>query len=171
MGYAFDVGIYFIAANKPCFHYDGNGNIHIMKLSIQCLFFLSHTHTHAMRSADEGFDGTYHTNVVVKSNGSCLYVPPGKHRQICIRILRIFSVSCFFFQIFFPSSIFKTSFTFWIGILFILSNDPTISLLRFNLKWINQALQEKGLNAHNWMPLLLSSFFYLTFKPSFIIDE
>lgn len=29
-------------------------------------------------SADEGFDGTYHTNIVVKSNGSCLYVPPGK---------------------------------------------------------------------------------------------
>jgi hypothetical protein len=28
-------------------------------------------------SADEGFDGTYPTNVVVRSNGSCLYVPPG----------------------------------------------------------------------------------------------
>lgn len=33
-------------------------------------------------SADEGFDGTYHTNIVVKSNGSCLYIPPGK-RIIC----------------------------------------------------------------------------------------
>ena len=28
-------------------------------------------------SADEGFDGTFQTNVVVKHNGSCLYVPPG----------------------------------------------------------------------------------------------
>jgi hypothetical protein len=28
-------------------------------------------------SADEGFDGTYPTNVVVRNNGSCLYVPPG----------------------------------------------------------------------------------------------
>uniref|UniRef100_A0A182VYG3 Neurotransmitter-gated ion-channel ligand-binding domain-containing protein n=1 Tax=Anopheles minimus TaxID=112268 RepID=A0A182VYG3_9DIPT len=25
-------------------------------------------------SADEGFDGTYHTNIVVKNNGSCLYL-------------------------------------------------------------------------------------------------
>ncbi|XP_044741472.1 neuronal acetylcholine receptor subunit alpha-7 isoform X2 [Chrysoperla carnea] len=34
-------------------------------------------------SADEGFDGTYHTNVVVKSNGSCLYVPPGIFKSTC----------------------------------------------------------------------------------------
>ncbi|XP_068083459.1 neuronal acetylcholine receptor subunit alpha-7 [Anabrus simplex] len=34
-------------------------------------------------SADEGFDGTYHTNVVVKHNGSCLYVPPGIFKSTC----------------------------------------------------------------------------------------
>ncbi|XP_043865212.1 acetylcholine receptor subunit alpha-type acr-16 isoform X6 [Drosophila mojavensis] len=34
-------------------------------------------------SADEGFDGTYHTNIVVKHNGSCLYVPPGIFKSTC----------------------------------------------------------------------------------------
>ncbi|XP_065200630.1 neuronal acetylcholine receptor subunit alpha-7 isoform X15 [Planococcus citri] len=34
-------------------------------------------------SADEKFDGTYHTNVVVRSNGSCLYVPPGIFKSTC----------------------------------------------------------------------------------------
>ncbi|XP_059487023.1 neuronal acetylcholine receptor subunit alpha-7 isoform X8 [Neocloeon triangulifer] len=34
-------------------------------------------------SADEGFDGTYHTNVVVRNNGSCLYVPPGIFKSTC----------------------------------------------------------------------------------------
>ncbi|XP_055641298.1 neuronal acetylcholine receptor subunit alpha-7 isoform X4 [Toxorhynchites rutilus septentrionalis] len=34
-------------------------------------------------SADEGFDGTYHTNIVVKNNGSCLYVPPGIFKSTC----------------------------------------------------------------------------------------
>uniref|UniRef100_A0A1A9V1B9 Neurotransmitter-gated ion-channel ligand-binding domain-containing protein n=1 Tax=Glossina austeni TaxID=7395 RepID=A0A1A9V1B9_GLOAU len=33
--------------------------------------------------ADEGFDGTYHTNIVVKHNGSCLYVPPGIFKSTC----------------------------------------------------------------------------------------
>jgi hypothetical protein len=40
------------------------------------LFFLIH-------SADEGFDGTYPTNVVVRNNGSCLYVPPGIFKSTC----------------------------------------------------------------------------------------
>lgn len=35
------------------------------------------------RSADEGFDGTYQTNVVVRNNGSCLYVPPGIFKSTC----------------------------------------------------------------------------------------
>ncbi|KOX74146.1 Neuronal acetylcholine receptor subunit alpha-7 [Melipona quadrifasciata] len=35
------------------------------------------------RSADEGFDGTYQTNVVVTHNGSCLYVPPGIFKSTC----------------------------------------------------------------------------------------
>nr|QEM43365.1 nicotinic acetylcholine receptor alpha 7 subunit [Bradysia odoriphaga] len=34
-------------------------------------------------SADEGFDGTYHTNVVVRHGGSCLYVPPGIFKSTC----------------------------------------------------------------------------------------
>ncbi|KAH1029732.1 hypothetical protein HUJ05_002910, partial [Dendroctonus ponderosae] len=34
-------------------------------------------------SADEGFDGTYQTNVVIKSNGSCLYIPPGIFKSTC----------------------------------------------------------------------------------------
>nr|ABJ09669.1 nicotinic acetylcholine receptor subunit 6 isoform II [Musca domestica] len=34
-------------------------------------------------SADEGFDGTYHTNIVVKHGGSCLYVPPGIFKSTC----------------------------------------------------------------------------------------
>lgn len=34
-------------------------------------------------SADEGFDGTYATNVVVRNNGSCMYVPPGIFKSTC----------------------------------------------------------------------------------------
>lgn len=34
-------------------------------------------------SADEGFDGSYPTNVVVRNNGSCLYVPPGIFKSTC----------------------------------------------------------------------------------------
>lgn len=34
-------------------------------------------------SADEGFDGTFQTNVVVKHGGSCLYVPPGIFKSTC----------------------------------------------------------------------------------------
>ncbi|GBP77221.1 Neuronal acetylcholine receptor subunit alpha-7 [Eumeta japonica] len=34
-------------------------------------------------TADEGFDGTYQTNVVVRNNGSCLYVPHGIFKSTC----------------------------------------------------------------------------------------
>uniref|UniRef100_A0A8D9AHI9 Neuronal acetylcholine receptor subunit alpha-7 n=2 Tax=Cacopsylla melanoneura TaxID=428564 RepID=A0A8D9AHI9_9HEMI len=34
-------------------------------------------------SADEGFDSTYPTNVVVRSNGSCVYIPPGIFKSTC----------------------------------------------------------------------------------------
>ncbi|XP_043210131.1 neuronal acetylcholine receptor subunit alpha-7-like isoform X11 [Amphibalanus amphitrite] len=34
-------------------------------------------------SADEKFDSTYPTNVVLKNNGSCLYVPPGIFKSTC----------------------------------------------------------------------------------------
>ncbi|XP_037079758.1 acetylcholine receptor subunit alpha-type acr-16-like isoform X8 [Pollicipes pollicipes] len=34
-------------------------------------------------SADEKFDSTYPTNVVLKNNGSCLYIPPGIFKSTC----------------------------------------------------------------------------------------
>ncbi|KAK8753595.1 hypothetical protein OTU49_000510, partial [Cherax quadricarinatus] len=34
-------------------------------------------------SADEGFDGTYQTKVVVSSSGNCLYIPPGIFKSTC----------------------------------------------------------------------------------------
>jgi len=34
-------------------------------------------------SADEKFDGTYHTNIVVRENGTCLYIPPGIFKSTC----------------------------------------------------------------------------------------
>ncbi|KAM7310047.1 neuronal acetylcholine receptor subunit alpha-7-like [Ixodes scapularis] len=34
-------------------------------------------------SADEKFDGTYPTNVVVRHNGSCNYIPPGIFKSTC----------------------------------------------------------------------------------------
>lgn len=37
----------------------------------------------ACSSADEGFDGTYATNVVVNSNGSCVFIPPGIFKSTC----------------------------------------------------------------------------------------
>ena len=35
------------------------------------------------RSADERFDGTYQTNIVVSNDGSMLYVPPGIFKSTC----------------------------------------------------------------------------------------
>lgn len=32
---------------------------------------------HRFHSADERFDATFHTNVLVSSNGACQYLPPG----------------------------------------------------------------------------------------------
>ena len=34
-------------------------------------------------SADEKFDGTFQTNVVVTHDGGCLYVPPGIFKSTC----------------------------------------------------------------------------------------
>jgi hypothetical protein len=34
-------------------------------------------------SASESFDGTYPTNVVVKSDGTCTYIPPGIFKSSC----------------------------------------------------------------------------------------
>ena len=34
-------------------------------------------------SADERFDATFHTNVLVNSSGHCQYLPPGKYHSLC----------------------------------------------------------------------------------------
>lgn len=34
-------------------------------------------------SADEAFDGTYPTNVVVTNTGKCTYIPPGIFKSTC----------------------------------------------------------------------------------------
>ena len=34
-------------------------------------------------SAEEGFDGTFQTKVVVYSSGNCLYIPPGIFKSTC----------------------------------------------------------------------------------------
>ena len=36
-----------------------------------------------MCSASEAFDGTYQTNVVVTSAGTCTYIPPGIFKSSC----------------------------------------------------------------------------------------
>ena len=36
-----------------------------------------------MFSADEAFDGTYPTNVVVTNTGKCTYIPPGIFKSTC----------------------------------------------------------------------------------------
>ena len=36
-----------------------------------------------LSSADEAFDGTYHTNVIVTSEGMCTYIPPGIFKSTC----------------------------------------------------------------------------------------
>lgn len=35
-------------------------------------------------SADERFDATFHTNVLVNSSGHCQYLPPGKIHILCL---------------------------------------------------------------------------------------
>lgn len=46
-------------------------------------FFFSFNVFFFFFSADEGFDGTYATNVVVNSNGSCVFIPPGIFKSTC----------------------------------------------------------------------------------------
>jgi hypothetical protein len=41
------------------------------------------TTTHNDHSADEAFDGTYPTNVVVTNTGKCTYIPPGIFKSTC----------------------------------------------------------------------------------------
>jgi Neurotransmitter-gated ion-channel ligand binding domain len=66
----------------------------VFSLSLFCFVYFPfppHNVSHSLtlcicsfiNSADEGFDGTYPTNVVVRNNGSCLYVPPGIFKSTC----------------------------------------------------------------------------------------
>lgn len=41
-------------------------------------------------SADERFDATFHTNVLVNSSGHCQYLPPGKTGSLCLLPVRNF---------------------------------------------------------------------------------
>lgn len=34
-------------------------------------------------SADEKFDGTFHTNIIISYDGKCLWVPPGMFKSTC----------------------------------------------------------------------------------------
>ena len=43
-------------------------------------FILLHN---SLSSASEAFDGTYQTNVVVTSAGTCTYIPPGIFKSSC----------------------------------------------------------------------------------------
>lgn len=52
-------------------------------LCMLCLHLVISFSVFSSHSADEGFDGTYPTNVVVRNNGSCLYVPPGIFKSTC----------------------------------------------------------------------------------------
>ncbi|KAG9347192.1 hypothetical protein JZ751_006119 [Albula glossodonta] len=44
----------------------------------------------AWRSADERFDATFHTNVLVNASGYCQYIPPGILKSTCYIDVRWF---------------------------------------------------------------------------------
>lgn len=54
----------------------------------------THTHTHialhSLFSADERFDATFHTNVLVNASGYCQYIPPGILKSTCYIDVRWF---------------------------------------------------------------------------------
>ena len=45
--------------------------------------FMFHESLLTFFSADEAFDGTYPTNVVVTNEGGCTYIPPGIFKSTC----------------------------------------------------------------------------------------
>lgn len=59
-----------------------NNNVFIVPTRNVQLLNLICVHFNAY-SADEKFDGTYQTNVVVRHNGTCLYIPPGIFKSTC----------------------------------------------------------------------------------------
>ena len=60
-------------------------NVHIKGLRNSCFLILSSNVTQFCmpNSADEDIDSTFPTNVVVSSNGDCLWVPPGLFLSTC----------------------------------------------------------------------------------------
>ena len=61
---------------ESCVNFGWKQKWHI-RLKVSFFLFLSPF------SADEKFDGTFQTNVVVSDNGTCLYVPPGIFKSTC----------------------------------------------------------------------------------------
>ena len=54
-----------------------------MSNSIGCFSPILFSSTNIVFSADERFDGTFQTNIVVSSDGAMLYVPPGIFKSTC----------------------------------------------------------------------------------------
>jgi len=55
--------------------------------------FKVHTHItliYSLPSADERFDATFHTNVLVNASGYCQYIPPGILKSTCYIDVRWF---------------------------------------------------------------------------------
>lgn len=64
-------------------------------LAFFTLLNVSITHTHitlclSLHSADERFDATFHTNVLVNASGYCQYIPPGILKSTCYIDVRWF---------------------------------------------------------------------------------
>ena len=60
-----------------------SGGGRVFSLNFLRSWILASTLYFSFLSADEKFDGTFQTNVVVSSDGKCLYVPPGIFKSTC----------------------------------------------------------------------------------------
>jgi len=58
------------------------------------LFFISYVLFTLCYSADERFDATFHTNVLVNYSGSCQYIPPGRAQRasVCFKSMCSFEL-------------------------------------------------------------------------------
>lgn len=65
------------------FHTSKHTRSYILDTCRQKYIFIYTLFFHMHSSADEGFDGTYPTNVVVRNNGSVVYIPPGIFKSTC----------------------------------------------------------------------------------------
>ena len=57
-------------------------SLYFLRRHLSCPLKSSPPHLECF-SADERFDSTFQTNVVVKHNGSCVYIPPGIFKSSC----------------------------------------------------------------------------------------